>query len=128
MVGKRKSMVKWFAIFLLCSTISTFSFSSEIVVSEEALEHLNQEITLCGLVKQVNKTNHRTYLNLGGVYPNHKFSFAISQEFYPQFSEKFGDFQVLQNKRVCAKGIVIQDKRGKPRINIENPHLLRFAK
>lgn len=121
-------MKKWFAVLLLCSAMPALSLEGDIVEADQAAEYINQEITLCGQIKQVNATQNRTYLNIGGMYPYHKLSFAIPKERYSIFLAKFGNFSVLQNRKVCAKGIVVQDRRGRPRINVEDPHVLRFMK
>ena len=121
-------MSKWFATLLLFFAMPALSFNSDVIQENQAMEHLNQDVTLCGLVKQVSTTRHATHLNLGGIYPNHKLSFAISKEFYTAFLAKFGNFNILQNKKMCAKGLLVQDYKGRLQINVEDPHVLRFMK
>lgn len=121
-------MSKWFATLLLCCVMPAWSFDSDVIWENQAMDYLNQDVTMCGRVKQVNSTQNTTYLNLGGIYPNHKSSFAIRKEYTAIFLNKFGDWSILQNKKVCAKGIIVQDRKGRPRINLDNPHLLRFVK
>lgn len=120
-------MKKWFVTLLAFCSLPAFGVDSETISEDKASDYLNQEVMLCGLVKQVTSIGESTYLNLGGIYPNQKIAFVIPVNELPLFASKFGELDVLQNKQACAKGIITEND-GKLQIVVRDPQFLRFMK
>lgn len=120
-------MKKWFVTLLAFCSLPAFGVDSETISEDKASEYLNQDVMLCGLVKQVTSIGESAYLNLGGIYPNQKIAFIIPEHELPLFTSKFGELDVLQNKQVCAKGTITEND-GKLQIVVRDPQFLRFMK
>jgi DNA/RNA endonuclease YhcR with UshA esterase domain len=88
---------------------------------EEAVSHVGENATVCGLVASTNYASHvrsqPTFLNLGKPYPNQVFTAVI----FGTDRTKFGTPETsLRGKSICVTGS-IRLYRGKPEIILRDP-------
>src|SRR5215472_4852885 len=97
---------------------------AEPVSPEDAIRHIGESATVCGLVASAkfaaNSRSQPTFLDLDKPYPNAPFTAVIFGSDRP----KFGTPETsLRGKRVCVTG-QIRDYRGKPEIILSDPSQL----
>ena len=100
---------------------------SSIVEDYKAVFYVNQSKMVCGVVYQVKDVKKQTYLNLGGIYPNHKIAVLIWSDNMPMFTEKFGALSSLKDQRICVRGTITEYKN-KLQIVARDPNFLRLMK
>jgi hypothetical protein len=91
---------------------------------EEAVRHIGETATVCGLVAsgkfEANARSKPTLLDLGKAYPHVIFTAVI----YGDNRSKFGTPETsLRGKRICVTG-QISDYHGKPEIVLTDPRQL----
>jgi hypothetical protein len=108
---------------ILFSIIITIVFSTIIsdaqtLAPEDAAKHINDSITVCGVVKEVHfvrkNETYSVYLEFGDRSPNENFSVFISDELRKKSPY---DLHTLEGKNICILGkIKIHAK--KPLMNL----------
>ena len=116
-------------IILFCSLAgaSCLAISAESKIdSSKSAFHVNETVTLCGLIKQVTNTKKVTYLNFGAKYPNQHISVAIWKKQRSKFLAKFGSLKVFENKNACARGKITKYKNNL-QLKIKKPQFLSLV-
>jgi hypothetical protein len=93
------------------------------ISGEEALEHLQETNTVCGVIastKYAEQSHGRpTYLNFDRPYPEQTFTAIVTESARPKF--KVAPETAFNGKNVCVTGLITASSRGKPQIMIEDP-------
>jgi DNA/RNA endonuclease YhcR with UshA esterase domain len=97
---------------------------AEPLTAEEASKHVDENVTICGLVVSAHFANRTkgqpTFLNLGKPYPDQVFTAVI----WGSDRSKFGSPETsLNGRQVCVTGH-IQLYRGKPEIVVRDTNQL----
>jgi hypothetical protein len=108
-------LVSVILILLMTITSKAQSFNPE-----EASKHVNDSITVCGVVKEVHfiKKNetYSVYLEFGDRSPNETFSVYISDDLRKKSPY---DIHTLEGKNICVQG-KIKMRAKKPYLNLYN--------
>jgi DNA/RNA endonuclease YhcR with UshA esterase domain len=108
-----KSIISAAGIALLLAT----SVQSETISPREAPHHINDEMTVEGVVSQVSTSSGgTTFINFVGRFPNHVFYAVV----FRKSLHKFADIQTLEGRAVAISGMVELHK-GKPQIILNSP-------
>lgn len=113
------------AVAVLClGSLSARAGSS--LSPAEALKHVGQNATVCGIVASAHHGARRpaqpTFLNLGKPYPHEIFTAVI----FASDRAKFGKPEVrLEGKRICVTGL-IRTYRKLPEIILHDPKQLKL--
>lgn len=103
------------------------SLAHQKIDSSKSANHIGEEATVCGKVVEIKKISKGTYLNLGEKFPSQHIGILVWDSNQSGFTKKFGRLNTLQNKDVCASGL-IESYRGNLQIKTSNPHLLNVKK
>ena len=101
------------------------------VLAEEQIEalkapfYVGKSVMACGKVAQVTVRSEITYINLDRPYPSQTLALVVWQNELPAYEARFGKVSALENKRVCARGI-IEEYRKTLQIIMSNPQFLRL--
>src|SRR5471030_2586767 len=106
----KKTLVITFLFFAFAMSASAQKFSAE-----EFAKKLGKTETLCDTVYSLKIISDTlTLLNMGGVYPNQKYTVAIK-------GNKINlDLTTIKGKALCVTGVFILYK-GKPEIEVVEP-------
>jgi hypothetical protein len=106
----KKSLLIAFLFFAFAMTASAQKFSAE-----EFAKKLGKTETLCDTVYSLKIVSDTlTLLNMGGVYPNQKYTIAIKG------NKITLDWTALKGKPLCVTGVFIMYKN-RPEIDVAEP-------
>lgn len=112
--------MRFIFIFFLLVTPSLFAQDTVISVNE-VRDYIGQEVTVQGKVEQVvHLTSVRgkpTYFNMGGKYPDNKFTLLLWESNKHKFTK---GAQFYEGKTIKVIGL-IETYRGKPQIILREP-------
>ncbi len=121
MIMKLKLTVLFAAAILIF--IASNSFAQKVYSPADAKDHINDTLTVKGVVSQVSVTRGgQVYFNMGGRYPDNVFSAVILK---PN-ADKFADVKEYEGKTVLVTGKV-KMYNGKPEILLEKKEQLSLA-
>lgn len=96
-------------------------FAQEIISTDEFKDYIGQEITVKGTIDQVvslkDVRGKPTYFNMGGKYPDNKFTLLLWESNKHKFTK---GAQFYEGKTIKVIGL-IETYRGKPQIVIREP-------
>jgi hypothetical protein len=115
------------ALCLALTSVTAIYAADDPIRCTEALKHIGEVRTICGPLTQASYRQdvrgQPTFLNCGGRYPNHVFTWLI----WGEEKNTYGNVESLQGSCICARGLV-QEYRGKPEIvRPEDLHRARGA-
>jgi|ERR1035437_4243863 hypothetical protein len=98
--------------------ISIFCLKAQSISPDEAFTHINDSITVCGVVKETHfmkkADKYMCYLEFGDAFPNEIFSVYISDEVRRKMTYDLGK---LNGKSICISGKIKLVKK-KPEMTI----------
>ena len=116
------------SILFTSGSVSFPSYAQGRLSPEEALNHIGENQTVCGMVASTNfaasSKGQPTFLNLNRPYPNHIFTVVIWGQYKLRFENPPEEF--FNRKRICVTG-EITTYRGKPQIEVEDPTQIRMG-
>lgn len=80
--------------------------TSNTISSKDASMHIGKYKIVCGYVSQITPREGRTYLNLGGNFPNQDIAIVV----WASDADKIGDTTIFENKELCVKGKITSYK------------------
>lgn len=108
-------------IIILFFLVSPRFFAQEIISTDEVKDYIGQEVTVEGTIDQVVSLNdvrgQPTYFNMGGQFPNHKFTLLLWESDKHKFTK---DGNYYEGKVIKVIGL-IETYRGKPQMVISDP-------
>lgn len=120
--------MKIFKLFIvLFISFSAYSQDCQINVYE-ALKYKGQKTTVCGIVTQIYTPNdiegNPVYINMGGKFPNHKFTIVIWGDDILKFKNGLEEYK---DRHIAVTG-KIKEYDGKAQIVLKDPKQIRINK
>ncbi len=116
--------IKATALCLALSSLSALSYGIEQINSANAAFHLGKSVVACGVVKEVKRFKRGIYLNMDKPFPQQSLTLVAWEDDLQMFQEKFGNLELLKDRRVCGQGVVNQ-YRGANQISLKNAFSLK---
>ena len=122
-----KNNLLFLALLLLLLTATPLAYSTDNILPEEALNHVGERGTVCGIVASSHfafrSKEQPTFLNLNRPYPNQVFTVLIWGSDRKSFQNTPEDY--YRNQRICVTGTIRQYK-GKAEIVVNNPSQIKL--
>ena len=117
-----KVRIELLVILVISFTCLTTAQTKQIKISpSEAKDNIGKEVTVIGVVDQVNQSRSGTiYLNMGGKFPDAEFTVVI----FKSNASKFKNISIVEGKKIEITG-KIKEYKGSPEIILSDPHLLK---
>ena len=112
-------------LFFGLSAVTHQSLAEEQIEAVKSPFHVGESVLACGRVAQVSGRSEVTYINLDRPYPNATLALVIWQSNLPAYESRFGRLSLLEGKRVCARGMIEEYRKGL-QIIMKNPQFLRL--
>jgi DNA/RNA endonuclease YhcR with UshA esterase domain len=114
------------SLFLALSVGAARAAAGEALGPEQAIEHVGEQATVCGIVASANfasgSRGSPTFLNLGRPCPQHVFTAVVWGSSRDRFATPP---EQLAGRRLCVSG-TISTYRGKAQIEVASPSRLEL--
>lgn len=87
---------------------------------EESAQFIGQQVQTCSTVASIKRFSSGVYINLGLRFPKQHATLLLWDQVVAPLESRYGTVESLLGKTICAKGLMDQDKEGRPRIQVRS--------
>lgn len=93
---------------------------------EQSAEFIEQQVQTCSTAASIKRFSSGVYINLGLRFPKQHATLLLWDQVVAPLESRYGSVESLQGKTICAKGLMDQDREGRPRIQVRSLDQVSF--